>query len=1772
MSSSSDRPPDPAHVASPHLLRNRGRPDKRKSESPLAADTMVRTGLIGRDDGRDDGQEQERGDRGGSPTKKVKRSSRFSPASASSSSLLVSSLDSEAQVKLSKLNDLERDAFLARTLQDQLDKPPSKESAPLSPKSEAMRQTQLALDEDLARALMEDEMREAGHYHSDSDVVMTDDSQLDVFDNSDEEFNDTYLYDGTAGDWNDVENYVIDAEEKRVMSDLKRGAVTEKSGDLSPSAKSNFQLFKTISGMEDCKREETEKMFKELLEYAEKGFGKQRESRSRRRSSLNASCSSAIPQNDSAASATDAKNAGTNNKPREVIDLTVPCEPSESVAKLQEWYFSLQLNPNCRTCHGDLAVDNSNASELVSLWAGVNLTAKMPENAIPLMPNRANLSRRLRLTPSRAVSEGASTVSDVDSKGEDVVKELSYLNPFGTARCKGSCAKVTCLECGAHCDNTGTSKEGPTWHCEGSRPLSLLVVLGALDEWVLKGKTEDATRRRRNEKAGHDRAQREAELEKGSSSLKMLQRLDDAARRPYETKLRELLELEAGYGAFVQKMEIMKRTISGICELRRILDNSKLTFKETWANEESLRETLKLMELKLGSQKGHLTAELDALAKQKQTQSPTLLSRIRKHAGDNHHEDHAAKPLDTMRTTRSMSAKMAGLKDRILSKSSATTSKQEKKKSLFGHVQKTHGDSLYPLSATSKYSNNIGSHDGVHHPKNLSKLNHGTSGSKFKKPNGTGYGGGPYYSNYHDIEEFDDYDSLEEYADSLASPTDSVIGGTLDAAENPTYQKAAAKQLQAPDPSKPPPHKLSMVEAFHDFMAEYSEEARTPGLGSFKPGDLTLEASPTKGPKSTEWTGPVSPGPLSDLAWRPSAENFHQFHPPFAKQMLPVDENNKVYVDSLATGKKMPIIFGDGGQAQYTHHKFPPSPEVSSFSHLHPHSLAKPLPSAVERKQQYGSSDGETPQKKGPYLIDLSSGGEVKNALPSHASFPKGLKYSRASGRLANKAMESSKQTAVKSPKTGNSANDSIVIDPDSDESSSGAMTFWLAQRSASAGAANKSTLQPQLPNGVQGNPNVHHLSAPLSPLRSPVTQGQSAFQLPPILAPVARSNTSQHQINTGAPLPQPHLHQPGAFFPYTPFHASAPVHAGIAKGSAHPNTSTKPQGHGWDTYANTLEGYAQAHGGAIPHLSHYHTPGAYGLLPGFTQMGARTVPPSSLGSGWANALHIPSPPEPPIHPYMKTSNGPETPWAGGAWPANATHNVPPSPSRRVAKVASIQPERRNIRQEHQDRVLRSMFKMLAAAMPGEYDLLTHHTYPIDADVLLTMLNTSWLGEKMEELLRNDSMTDISKRSDLYVALLGLTRRIGQCAPIASFLGLPREIKRASSGLLKIAGREGELELENDSSTTLWELLEKLVKQARVIMKGLETSDYQDIEGDDMSIVALCVEMVSVFGSLQSSVGWSKEHAQESRQSRLYGNGKGKQKASDDDLKQSSKSGSSLEERAQAYRQRQIHFHQNLAFEHITDFIGSHYHMEEIQSLRHSPKGRIMHLTKELATMATSLPEGIFVRVSDGRPDVMKCLIIGPESTPYEGGLFEFDVWCPEAYPNRPPKCQLKTTGGGTVGFNPNLYPDGKVCLSILGTWSGAPSEMWQARHSTLLQVFISIQSMILCPKPYYNEPGRVEPNGRDTASENFNNYVKAQCDVIKEHFTINGAKILETVTEWSASTTCIKSYDPRDAHSWRTHRSWTRAGKGRNLLEELENGITTLTLEDTEPSGKTRN
>jgi baculoviral IAP repeat-containing protein 6 len=91
-------------------------------------------------------------------------------------------------------------------------------------------------------------------------------------------------------------------------------------------------------------------------------------------------------------------------------------------------------------------------------------------------------------------------------------------------------------------------------------------------------------------------------------------------------------------------------------------------------------------------------------------------------------------------------------------------------------------------------------------------------------------------------------------------------------------------------------------------------------------------------------------------------------------------------------------------------------------------------------------------------------------------------------------------------------------------------------------------------------------------------------------------------------------------------------------------------------------------------------------------------------------------------------------------------------------------------------------------------------------------------------------------------------------------------------------------------------------------------------------------------------------------------------------------------------------------------------------------------------------------------------LITGPAETPYANGCFEFDVYFPPDYPNSPMHINLETTGHHTIRFNPNLYNDGKVCLSVLNTWHGRPEEKWNAQTSSFLQVFDLVIHIVSWP------------------------------------------------------------------------------------------------------------
>jgi ubiquitin-protein ligase len=82
-------------------------------------------------------------------------------------------------------------------------------------------------------------------------------------------------------------------------------------------------------------------------------------------------------------------------------------------------------------------------------------------------------------------------------------------------------------------------------------------------------------------------------------------------------------------------------------------------------------------------------------------------------------------------------------------------------------------------------------------------------------------------------------------------------------------------------------------------------------------------------------------------------------------------------------------------------------------------------------------------------------------------------------------------------------------------------------------------------------------------------------------------------------------------------------------------------------------------------------------------------------------------------------------------------------------------------------------------------------------------------------------------------------------------------------------------------------------------------------------------------------------------------------------------------------------------------------------------------------------------------------LILGNEDTPYCHGNYLFEFTFPDNYPYEPPKLKF-LTNDNSMRFHPNLYINGKVCLSIINTWNG---EGWTSCNNinSILLSLISI-------------------------------------------------------------------------------------------------------------------
>ena len=146
-----------------------------------------------------------------------------------------------------------------------------------------------------------------------------------------------------------------------------------------------------------------------------------------------------------------------------------------------------------------------------------------------------------------------------------------------------------------------------------------------------------------------------------------------------------------------------------------------------------------------------------------------------------------------------------------------------------------------------------------------------------------------------------------------------------------------------------------------------------------------------------------------------------------------------------------------------------------------------------------------------------------------------------------------------------------------------------------------------------------------------------------------------------------------------------------------------------------------------------------------------------------------------------------------------------------------------------------------------------------------------------------------------------------------------------------------------------------------------------------------------------------------------------------------------------------------------------------------SAKKRIM---KEIGMMQN--PEqkkilndsGIYYKFDDENFHHVKVMMMGPKDTPYSSGYYFYDINFPPRYPIDPPK--VKFISLSRIRMNPNMYVCGKLCLSMINTWSG-PS--WTACMS-LSQVLVATQSL-LNENPIQNEPGFENEKGARSSSYN---------------------------------------------------------------------------------------
>ncbi|GJM94911.1 hypothetical protein PR202_ga11595 [Eleusine coracana subsp. coracana] len=107
----------------------------------------------------------------------------------------------------------------------------------------------------------------------------------------------------------------------------------------------------------------------------------------------------------------------------------------------------------------------------------------------------------------------------------------------------------------------------------------------------------------------------------------------------------------------------------------------------------------------------------------------------------------------------------------------------------------------------------------------------------------------------------------------------------------------------------------------------------------------------------------------------------------------------------------------------------------------------------------------------------------------------------------------------------------------------------------------------------------------------------------------------------------------------------------------------------------------------------------------------------------------------------------------------------------------------------------------------------------------------------------------------------------------------------------------------------------------------------------------------------------------------------------------------------------------------------------------------IKRVQKEWKILENSLPDTIYVRAFEDRMDLLRVAMVGATGTPYQDGLFFFDLHLPSSYLAVPPLVEYHSFG---LSLNLNIGASGSVCLSLLDTFDGTSRDAKGARNEII--------------------------------------------------------------------------------------------------------------------------